>query len=149
MELGTCSPGPGWNPSMTASTFIAQRAGSLNTSSNNLPSDCSQRCQMVNVFHQTAASLTAAKASVVVKITTVKVWAQECGPSFNNFLKNLFYSLIFFHNVLRFKDAFFIHVRPSRKLVLTGFFPTMSFSTFCTWETWSSLVLSSRLRMRS
>lgn len=31
----------------------------------------------------------------------------------------------------------------------TGFFPTMSFSTFCTWDTWSSLVFSSRLRMRS
>lgn len=35
------------------------------------------------------------------------------------------------------------------KLKLTGFFPTMSFSTFWTWDTWSSLVLSSLLRIRS
>lgn len=39
--------------------------------------------------------------------------------------------------------------QPKGELKLTGFFPTMSFSTFWTWDTWSSLVLSSRLRIRS
>lgn len=43
--------------------------------------------------------------------------------------------------------TFYMH--PKSKWKLTGFFPTINFSTSWTWDTWSSVVPSSRFRIRS